>query len=65
MKKIEKKSGKLMVATANIVNSLYQVGYIDARELGDLKYRIGTGDLSVYKEVRTLLLELAEDFSKI
>lgn len=59
------KSNKIPQAVINIVESLSKIGYISTTEKSTLVYRVKAGDLTVYTEVRELLLEMAKDLHKI
>lgn len=59
------KSNKIPQAVINIVESLSKIGYISTTEKSMLIYRVKAGDLTVYAEVRALLLEMADDLKKI
>lgn len=59
------KSNKIPQAVINIIDSLSKIGYISISEKRELEYRVKTGDLSAYAEVREHLLEMANDINKI
>lgn len=50
-------------AARNIIDALYEAGYIDKREKRGLEYRLDTGDRTVYDRLRVYLIKLATDIN--
>lgn len=51
-------------AAKNMINGLYEYGYIDNREKETLEYRLRVGDMAVFKELRAFLIKVADEIIK-
>lgn len=56
---------KIPQAVTNILESLSDIGYLSDIDKRWYVYRVQSGDLSVYEEVRELLLKMAADLKKL
>lgn len=59
------KSNKIPKAVIGVLDGLCEIGYMSSREKRDMVYRVDAGDMTVYAEVRELLLKMADDLKKI
>ena len=50
-------------AAKNMINNLYECGYIDERYKETLEYRLKTGDLKVFEEIRAYLIALTDEMT--
>ena len=55
---------KKVAAAKNMINGLHDLSYIDEREKTELEYRLKTGDLKVFEELRAYLIKLADNIAK-
>lgn len=51
-------------AAHNVINILYECGYIDDKERRMFIYRLKAGERAVYEELRGYLLELSNEITK-
>lgn len=64
--KIQKKDRvELQMASRRLTNALYDTGYITQRDRDELLYRVAIGDMTAYKDLKALLIEIAEQFGTL
>lgn len=56
---------KITQAMLGILEGLCDIGYMSSTKKREMMYRVNTGDVTVYKEVRKMLLDMAADLKKI
>lgn len=65
MKILEKDRVELQMASRRLTNALYDTGYITQRDRDELLYRVAIGDMTAYKDLTELLIEIAEQFGTL
>lgn len=55
---------KKEIAARNMINTLHECGYLDDRDKNTLEYKLKTGDLAVFEEIRAFLLKIADEITK-
>lgn len=65
MELIKKDRVELQMASRRLTNALYSTGYITQRDRDELLYRVAVGDMTAYKDLKGLLVEIADQLGRL
>lgn len=65
MELIKKDRVELQMASRRLTNALCDTGYITQRDRDELLYRVAAGDMTAYKDLKGLLVEIADQFGRL